>query len=231
MIDQAAGLRGPGRKAVRGLRCGLLRAALLLSAAGLPAWPPAPGMFLVAAPGMIDPNFRQSVVLLIDHGEDGSWGLVINHPTPVRLQELLPEEKSLHGREDTLFVGGPVAPSRMLLLFRGRRPPPESRPVFDDVHFSGSQTTLSLLAGRRGTAFRLYAGYAGWGPGQLPAELSRGDWLLTPAEAELVFSENLEGLWELLGGRAPLRVAGGRPAISPDQAAARIGLSRARQRR
>jgi len=120
---------------------GLLAAALLLTAV-LGAWPlpvddpeaPAPGTFLVAAQGLADANFRQSVVLLIDHDADGSWGLIVNLPTPLRLADLLPEEKDLRGREDRLFAGGPVAPNRLLMLFRSPRPPRDSRPLFDDVH-------------------------------------------------------------------------------------------------
>jgi putative transcriptional regulator len=193
----------------------LLRvAALLLPPAllppGLHAAPPSaslgPGTFLVAVPDLPDPNFRQAVVLLIDHDPRGSWGLVINRPTPVRLAEALPEEQSLRGRSDRLFAGGPVAPSRLLMLLRSQDPPAGTRLVFDDVHLAWTPATLGGQA-----AFRLYAGYAGWGPGQLEAELSRGDWLLAPAQADLVFSEDPEGAWGLLVRRTPLQVAA-RPA-------------------
>lgn len=189
----------------------LLPAALLLSpglAAAPRSAPPGahrgPGTFLVAAPDLPDPNFRQSVVLLIDHDPRGSWGLVINRPTPVRLEEALPEEQGLRGRSDRLFAGGPVAPNRLLMLLRSLDPPGGTRPVFDDVHLAWSPAAL-----RGQAAFRLYAGYAGWGPGQLEAELSRGDWCLAPAQADLVFSEAPEDVWDLLVRRLPLQVAGG----------------------
>jgi putative transcriptional regulator len=204
-----------------------LPAALFASPSVLPLLvdnpePPAPGKFLVAAQGLGDPNFRQAVVLLIDHDEDGSWGLVINRPTPLRLRDLLPEEKMFRGREDTLLAGGPVAPTQLLALFRSARPLRDSRPVFDDVHLTWSRETLRRLGTARQGSLRLYAGYAGWGPGQLEVEITRGDWHVMSADAEVIFSEHLEGVWELLVRRAPVQVAVCRPRLvdSPKPAAA-----------
>jgi putative transcriptional regulator len=217
------GMRSPGRSAVIDLRRGCLLAAVLLLPTALFASPPvlfrpvdhteppAPGKFLVAARGLADPNFRETVVLLIDQDEQGSWGLVINRSTPVRLSDLLPEEKLFRGRKDTLLAGGPVAPTRLLALLRSLRPPPDSRPVFDDVHLAWNPEALRKLGSAKPTSFHLYAGYAGWGPGQLDWEISRGDWQVMPADADLVFAEHPEAVWEILARRAPLQVAAYRP--------------------
>ncbi len=169
------------------------------------------GMFLVASRGLVDPNFRRSVVLLVAHDQDGAMGVIVNRRTDLTLSTVLPDIEELADRPDQLFVGGPVASSQIILLLRAADPPRNSQHVFNDVYFSGSLTTLmdyledQALAG----AMHAYAGYAGWAPGQLEGELERGDWNLVSADAETVFSESPEEMWpELIRQSSGLWVRG-----------------------
>jgi putative transcriptional regulator len=181
--------------------------AFLLLASLAYAQSPARGKFLVAARTLVDPNFSETVVLLVDHGEEGSWGLVINRPTAVPLSKLFPEEKALQKRDDHLFSGGPVSPGRFLLLVRSPRPPENSRPVFAEVHLASSPAVLRGPDARVITEFRAYAGYSGWAPGQLETEIARGDWYILTAEAAAVFAEDPALVWATLHTRAYAPVA------------------------
>jgi putative transcriptional regulator len=184
----------------------LVPALLLLLGPGLAAQPAA-GVLLVAARGLSDPNFQRSVVLLVEQGEQGAWGLVVNRPTAVPLARLFAAEPGLRRREGVLFAGGPVETSRFLVLLRARRPPAACRPVFADVCLG---LEPGVLRGLRGIEeLRVYAGYAGWAPGQLEAEIARGDWRLLPPEPSLVFPPRPERLWEELAPRLETPVAAG----------------------
>jgi len=181
---------------MRGIRPSAWPALLALAAAlsGPAHAQPAAGQFLVATRELADPNFVRTVVLLVQYGQDGCWGLVINRPTQMPLSGLFPDEESLKGQTGRLFAGGPVSPGRFLLLLRSGRQPQDSLPVFADVFLGWGPGSLK----GRVSAFRLYTGYAGWAPGQLETELARGDWRLLPAEARLVFDEHPELIWEAL---------------------------------
>jgi putative transcriptional regulator len=161
---------------------------------------PAKGRFLVANRSVNDPRFAQTVILLIAYSDRGAMGIIINRPTDVRLASALPEMKELRNRPDRLFVGGPVAPGAMLLLIRSAAAPEGAQPVFGDVHVSGKLETLRKALGKRGKTHRLraYAGYAGWGPGQLDHEIARGDWAIGPADAASIFDMPSEGIWQKL---------------------------------
>src|SRR4026207_1668687 len=92
------------------------------------------GAFLVASPSLNDPNFRQTVVLVIEHGAEGTLGLILNRATGMRLSEALPGVAALEGTTHRLFAGGPVQPRVMLLLSRLKDPDPDMRAVFDSVY-------------------------------------------------------------------------------------------------
>jgi len=184
----------------------LLLSLFLGLALGLDAQPAA-GKFLVATRGLADPNFERSVVLLVQHEAEGSWGLVINRPTGVPLSRLFPEEPGLHRGDGTLHTGGPVSAGSFLLLLRAARRPEDARPVFADVYLGW--TPAALKGARAVSDFRVYSGYAGWAPGQLEAEIARGDWRLLPAEAPLVFADNPERVWEAVTRRLDTPVASG----------------------
>ncbi len=190
--------------------------ALAFQASPLPADKPARGMFLVADRDLQDPNFDRSVVLLIDYGEHGAAGVIVNRPAQASFADLLPEIEGAEQSAGKVFLGGPVAPSGVLVLMRAGSPPEASRPVFDDVHISASREILERLV-RDGGTFRIYAGHAGWAPGQLDWEIRQGGWALLPADVETVFDDQPEDVWRKMRRRAtsPIAAVPARPSRPP----------------
>jgi putative transcriptional regulator len=186
------------KKSMRTLRwfVSLLLMSSFVSAAG-PNADLAQGSFLVASRGLRDPNFAETVVLLVDYGRDGAMGLIVNWPTRMQLSQVLPEIEGLEGRDDRVFVGGPVAKWQMVLLVRSAAAPEDSRPVMDEVYFSSSRVLLESLAERQSDTveFRTYVGHAGWAPGQLEAEVARGGWHILPGDAAVVFDPAPSEVW------------------------------------
>ena len=173
----------------------------------LPAYPiavtqPAAGVVLVASQQMLDPRFRHSVILLLAHDDEGTVGLIINRPTAISLADALPGLGD-KGARHLLFFGGPVALNTLMFLVRSPVPLAQSTLVLDDIYVSSDRGTLEQLLGKRKvTVMRLYFGYAGWGPGQLSAELARGSWQLFQADADTLFQEQSDTLWEKFIGPA-----------------------------
>ena len=162
-----------------------------------PTFDLARGMFLIASRRLLDPNFSESVVLLLEYDAKGALGLIVNRPTDLQLTELLPEVGELKNRADIVYVGGPVSKERIVLLLRSDQHPEGSGRVFADTYVSSSMETLKTavaLSGKGGT-FHAYVGFAGWGPGQLDGEVSRGDWHVSPAEEAMVFDRASEEIW------------------------------------
>jgi putative transcriptional regulator len=161
---------------------------------------PAKGKFLVAGRELGDPRFRETVVLLISYDSRGAAGLIINRPTDVPLSDMLPDIAGIRKRADIVYYGGPVEGHRMLVLIRSGDKPAESARVLDNVYLSSSRDMLKGMIGAGKTAgqFRVYAGYAGWAPGQLDAELSRGDWHIVRADAKSIFDKKSEDIWREL---------------------------------
>jgi len=157
----------------------------------------AKGVFLVASPSLNDPNFRQSVVLVLEHGSQGTLGIIVNRPTDKLLSEALPDVAALKGTNHRLFAGGPVQPSVMLLLSRLKEPQPGMRLVFESVYVGGTPELLERLMANAGAAdrFRAFAGYAGWAPGQLGFEMRQGSWAVLSAESNL-FERDPATLWQ-----------------------------------
>jgi putative transcriptional regulator len=164
---------------------------------------PAQGILLVASRQMPDPRFQRSVILLLVHGEEGSLGLIINRPTRIPLSEALPELGG-EGVKHRLFFGGPVAMNTLMFLVRGKPPSAHATPILEDVYVSADRRALERLLGTRKLAekIRLYFGHAGWGPGQLNAELATGSWHLFQADAETLFHGQADTLWEKFIGPA-----------------------------
>lgn len=155
------------------------------------------GTFLMAAPGMVDPNFRRTVVLVLEHDDSGTFGLVINRPGPIHVG-IFCAGLGIEWRgavSEPVYVGGPVQPMVGWLLHDPCSAAHESRPVRPDLAVSNSREMLELLASEPGARRRLYAGYAGWAPGQLAAELKQGAWLRADGDADLVFGASPEAMW------------------------------------
>lgn len=177
--------------------------------------PLAKGVFLIASESLSDPNFSQTVVLLLEYDNTGAVGLVINRPTQVSLASLLPDEKELKNRLEPVFIGGPVGRTQLFLLLRSDSRPSDSQEIVDGIYATTSLETLrEVVAGESAVvAFQAYAGYSGWGPGQLDAELMRGDWLVTRADSETVFEKATDSIWpELIRKNKGLWVR--RPGLS-----------------
>jgi putative transcriptional regulator len=162
---------------------------------------PARGRLLIASRDLLDPNFARSVVLLVEYDDAGAMGVLVNRPTARSLQDLAPEVETK--RTDTIYLGGPVLLSSLLVLMQAKEEPRDAMRVFADVHVLTSRKAVDRalsteLPQRR---LRFYAGHAGWGPGQLDAELRVGGWHVMNATADLVFGDAPDRLWERLIAR------------------------------
>lgn len=175
------------------------------------------GKLLVARPGLIDPNFRRTVVLLFQHeAQFGTMGLVVNRPSPARLADVVEKIEGVKGREDLLWVGGPVQPSAVLVLHRRRDLPDPGAEVRPGLFVGGSpQLLIDLL---KSTApnpapgvFRVVRGYAGWGPGQLQREIREGSWRVADSDADVLFGCEGEALWDdvLVRSQLPFELPSG----------------------
>jgi putative transcriptional regulator len=170
----------------------------------------AKGKLLVASDTMRDPHFAEAVILLVTYNEQGAMGVIINRATQVKLSELLPRVKGLEQRGDTIYEGGPVERSEILMLVRSAKEPEDSRVVFGDVYLSASAELLKRLAAespRNDPPFRVYSGYAGWAAGQLESEVELGAWHIFPASAGTVFASRPEDLWREFIDHTTLRLA------------------------
>ena len=157
---------------------------------------PGRGMFLLAAPRLRDPRFAQTVVLLLEYGQTGALGVVINRPTEASLHDVLATPLP-NSEGHAVFAGGPVELRRLIALLRSPVAVDGAERLFGDVHASGSMDTLRRMLERDGHAadVHAYLGYAGWAPGQLDAEIARGDWIVAPADAESVFDTPPVDVW------------------------------------
>jgi putative transcriptional regulator len=154
---------------------------------------------LVAMPQLLDPNFRRTVVLLIHHDAEGTFGVVLNRTTEIRAAQLCESiEVDWHGDPDAeIHWGGPVQPQTGWVLFEeGDGDEDEDvREVVPGVRFAGSLAVLRRMASEPPNRLRILLGYAGWGPGQLESELAQGAWLVAPASASVVFSDDPQQMW------------------------------------
>ena len=154
--------------------------------------------FLIAMPQLGDPNFVRGVVLIIDHGEHGSMGLLINRPTELEIAEFAASQNMKWAGDPSgvVYQGGPVQTERAFILHASDHQGPETEPVMDGVRLSYSLESLKMLADRPPARYRVYLGYAGWGPNQLAEELTAGAWLLGAPNERLIFDAAVEDIWE-----------------------------------
>ncbi len=155
------------------------------------------GIFLYAAPGVPDPRFAESVVLLIRHGPEGSMGLVVNRPTDMPLHDALVEVDEARGSTLPVYWGGPVQPEAILALVRAASASAGAQTVLPDVHLTGDLADVRAALKGQDTAnqLRVYTGYTGWGAGQLALEVRAGAWVLDKADAASVFAPDPSKLW------------------------------------
>jgi len=177
-----------------------LAAVLLAHAAAAQQADPPNGVLLVARSGLPDANFSETVVLVSQTREGETIGVILNRPTDRR-----------HENGEPLYFGGPVMSEVPVALFRSERTPPASAfHVLHDVYLSMHPTNIDGLAAHPDRAHRLYAGFSGWAPGQLEAEIERGDWMVLPASEELLFRADTRGMWLELWQKAYGKHAGAR---------------------
>jgi putative transcriptional regulator len=168
---------------------------------------PLAGRLLIANAGLYDPNFRRSIVLVGHHDdEDGAVGVILNRPLEIGVAEAVPALAPLVPDGDPVFRGGPVQPSAAVVVADFTEPERAGVIAFDSIGFLPEHGDDDISGAIRRA--RVFAGYAGWGPGQLEDELADGSWLELPASAEDVFHQAPDRLWAevvaRLGGNAAL---------------------------
>lgn len=176
------------------------------------------GGLLIAVPRLQDPNFHRMVILMIQHNETGAFGLVLGPASTTPVTELCETLGMKWERENPppLRYGGPCEPSRIWLLHGGAAPLDESETVAPGVHMGATVPLLQRLNDLPDVDLAVFAGYAGWGPGQLEAELQQNSWLFSEVTPELVFTTPPDDVWE-----AALRPL----ALSPGMITAKPGAS------
>lgn len=170
---------------------------------------PRAGALLIASPEMLDPNFASSVVLLLDNDDDGALGVVINRPSQVLVGEVLEPWGEVVTAPEVMFIGGPVGTDSALAVARLRDPSDEPvgwRAAFADVGLVDLDSPVEIVDGSL-REMRLFAGYAGWGAGQLQAEIAEGAWYVVPAEPADLFREDTADLRRDLLRRQPGKLA------------------------
>lgn len=151
------------------------------------------GQLLISGGGLYDPNFRHTVVLLGEHDDTGAVGVVLNRPLDVPVEEAVPTLADLVEPDERLFEGGPVAPDQAVLLAELAVPGLVDVPVFGSVGFLTGEIPSDLRPHL--LRARVFVGHAGWGTGQLEAELESDSWIVEEATAEDVFTGAPESLW------------------------------------
>jgi putative AlgH/UPF0301 family transcriptional regulator len=165
------------------------------------------GKFLVASQDLADPNFAETVVLLVKYEEDGVVGLIINRPTKIRLSRLAEQLKTAKGRSDPVYAGGPVGKSSILGLVRSRSKLEGGEFVFDDVYLITSKAPLEKTIAAESSMFHVYLGYAGWTGPQLEREVELGGWYIFGGNSDSVFDTGPESIWQRLIRKTEQQVA------------------------
>lgn len=173
----------------------LLAAPVGLNAAG--DEPALTTMLLVARSELPDPNFKDSVVLVMNNIAPGPAGIIINRPTRLPVSHVFPDARGLEHITDKVYFGGPVEIDSVSFLFRTATPPQGAVMVVEGVYLSKSAKLLRELLARDKPmdGLRVFVGHSGWAPGQLENEISRGDWKLAPASAGAIFDAHPEHPW------------------------------------
>ena len=173
-------------------------------------------VLLLAMPQVLDPSFHRSVVLLLHHEEEGSFGFIVNRPTAIKVSAILKGmDIGWRGPDEAVaYLGGPVQQNLGTVLFAplllNGGPDDTATEIAPGVALTQHIGDLSRLAEAPPGRFRLLLGYAGWGEGQLMEEILRNDWLTAPVSGDLIFAPDPEQVWD-----AALRSVGIDPAALP----------------
>jgi putative transcriptional regulator len=207
------------------LRGAALVSVLLLCSVALPQTPVYPhrvpdagekrlssGDLVVASEKLGDPNFAESVVLILEHDEDkGTVGVIINRRSELPLSRVFPDIKGASA--DPVYVGGPVSLTAVQALLRSPEKSDDVRQVSGDIYATGSKEIIEKSVRSRiaSSKFRLYVGYAGWAPGQLEMEIKIGAWIVLSNRSKLSFDEDPDSLWSRLNRESQMQIAAAKP--------------------
>ncbi len=170
---------------------------------------PIRGRLLVANPELPDPNFDRTVVLMLAHGDDGALGVVLNRPSNTGIDTSIPAWEALASTPPVIFVGGPVSGETVIAVARRSSTVPAGEPALGTwMSITEDVGTLDLqldpgAAAPHLVALRIFIGYAGWGAGQLEAEIAAGGWWVVDADPADAFSDHPVGLWKQVLRRQP----------------------------
>jgi putative transcriptional regulator len=176
-------------------------ALLLLCSLSLPTpaddTKPMRTILIVARGDLPDPNFKDSIVLVMNHIGPAPAGVILNRPTHVAVSRLFPDVERLAALEDKIYFGGPVDIEAVSFLFRADERPDNATEVLDGIYLSTSRELLRELLARDKPmdGLKIFVGYSGWARGQLENEIARGDWTLEPADASAIFDNKSERPW------------------------------------
>lgn len=159
------------------------------------SYKPAAGRFLISEPFMYDQNFQRTVVLLVEHGPNGSLGFVLNRQLEVSINDIVEDFPAI---ESPVFMGGPVEQTTLHYVHRLGDRLSESRPIIDDISWGGSFEDLREMltygeVDKKDILF--FVGYSGWAPGQLAEELKRKSWIVAPEDPQFIFRTDYQDLW------------------------------------
>ncbi len=159
------------------------------------SYQPAPGRFLVSEPFMEDQNFQRTVILMVEHGETGSLGFVLNRQLNMKIHEVV---KGISEIDSPVFLGGPVEQNTLHYVHRIGERVIGCHPVEQGVWWGGSFEVLKHLlesgeASARDVLF--FIGYSGWSPGQLTEEIERKSWIVAPEDIDFIFREDYDDIW------------------------------------
>ncbi len=192
--------RGDSMTALVRLLAGVLAAGALIQSAGAQAPAPADAtVFLVAAPGFRDPEYRRTVLIASPTRSGGHIGVIINKPTKRSLSSLFPEHEPSKKVMEPVFFGGPFSTSALVAVVRGDRSPGAgSLAIMSNLYLAINVKTIDRIIEDRPQEARFYVGYVGWRPGELRREIDRGLWYVLNPDANTVFRKDPEHVWEEL---------------------------------
>jgi len=167
---------------------------------------PANGLFLVAKPTLVDPNFSHTVVLVTQTEDASTVGVIINRPTPFKLSQFLTDEFATRNYKDPVYFGGPVMRQALVSIFVSPTSPKAAAfHVLKNVYLTMHPDNIESLLNDPKARYRIYAGFSGWAPRQLESEFMRDGWHVLPADEATLFRDKPDGLWEELLERAERR--------------------------